>query len=157
MAYDFTRTFGYIEVSGTLTYAGSVPVSITVDDLNTLAAWDLRFRTIVPDPEFPMDPFSMSDSDSSWAAGLIAGTALQIDAGATELVFDLTTPFATNAAVVLMSDAPDFRQFRFGQGFQSGFVGNQIVIQGPDSEGVSFPTPFDAPLSFPVVSTGSAP
>ena len=77
---------------------------------------------------------------------------MQIDATATELVFDLMTPLATNAAVVLMSDGPDFKQFRFGQGNQPGFVGAFILIQGIDIASDSSPLPFDATLSFPVVS-----
>jgi hypothetical protein len=155
--YNFTQTFGNIAVSGTLTLPGSVADSITVDDLNTLATWDLSFSTIVPDPVFPLEPFSLSESDSSWATELIPGTSLQIDATQTELVFDLTTPFATNAAVVLMSDGPDFRQFRFGQGNQPGFVGSQIGIQGIDIAAEFSPFPYDEALVFPAVSTALAP
>ena len=97
------------------------------------------------------------NSDSSWATELIPGTSVQIDATSTELVFDLTTPFATNAAIVLMSDGPDFRQFRFGQVNQPGFVGTQIGIQGIDIAAEFSPLPFDAALAFPAVSTGSDP
>jgi len=158
--HDFTQTFGNIEVSGTLTYRGEVPASITVEDLNAHATWDLSFRTIEPVPgPFPLEPFTLSDSDSSWEAGLIAGTTLQIDVSATEIVFDLTTPFMTNAEVALRSDAPaNSSQFAFGQVNQPGFVGTGIFIQAiMDPVTEQFPLPFDAPLSFPVVSTESAP
>ncbi|MDH3431843.1 MAG: hypothetical protein OEQ14_17730 [Gammaproteobacteria bacterium] len=157
VTYDFTQTFGNIAVSGTLIFTGSVSDSITVEDLNTLAKWNLSFSTIVPDPVFPLEPFALSDSDSSWATELIPGTSVQIDATAANLVFDLTTPFGTNAALVLMSDGPDFRQFRFGQVNQPGFVGSQIGIQGVDIAAEFSPLPFDEPLAFPAVSTGLDP
>jgi len=157
VTYNFTQAFGNIAVSGTLMFGASVPDSISVDDLNTLATWNLSFHTIVPDPVFPLEPFSLSDSDSSWATELIPGTSVQIDATETELVFDLMTPFGTNAALVLRSDGPDFRQFFFSQVNQPGFVGNQIAIQGIDIAAESFPLPFDAPLAFPAVSTAPAP
>ena len=147
--YDFTQTFGNIAVSGTLTFIGGAPGSITVDDLNTLATWDLSFSTIVPDPVFPLEPFTLSNSDSSWETGLLPGTSLQIDATAAELSFDLTTPFEANAAVLLMSDGPDFRQFGFGQANQPGFVGSSVLIQGIDIASESSPLPFDAALVFP--------
>jgi hypothetical protein len=158
--YDFTQTFGNIEVSGTLTYRGEVPASITVEDLNALATWDLSFRTIVPVPgPFPLEPFTLSDSDSSWEAGLLGGTTLQIDVSATEIVFDLTTPFMTNADVALRSDDPvDFSQFVFGQVNQPGFTGTEIFIQAiMDPVTEHFALPFDATLSLPIVSTESAP
>ncbi len=158
--YDFTQTFGNIEVSGTLTYRGEVPASITVEDLNAHATWDLSFRTIEPVPgPFPLEPFTLSDSNSSWEAGLLDGTTLQIDVSATEIVFDLTTPPGTNAIVALMSDDPaNFSQFAFSQTNQPGGFGTEIFIQAiMDPVTEQFPLPFDAPLSFPVVSTESAP
>jgi len=157
VTYNFSQIFGNIEVSGTLSFTGAVPDSITVDDLNTLAAWNLSFSTVEPDPVFPLETFFLSDSDSSWVTELIPGTSVQIDATETALVFDLTTPFATNAALVLMSDGPDFRQFRFSQVNQPGFVGNQIVIQGIDIASESAPLPFDEALAFPAVLTGPSP
>ncbi len=157
VTYNFSQIFGNIEVSGTLSFSGAVPDSITVDDLNTLATWNLSFSTVVPDPVFPLETFFLSDSDSSWATELIPGTSVQIDATETALVFDLTTPFATNAALVLMSDGPDFRQFRFSQVNQPGFVGNQVVIQGIDISSEFAPLPFDEALAFPAVSAGAGP
>ena len=160
VTYDFTQTFGNIQVSGTLTYSGIIPASITVEDLNTSATWDLSFSTIVPVPgPFPLDPFTLSDSDSSWGAGLLAGTTLQIDVSATELLFDLTTPFMTNAGMDLRSNDPaNFSGFGFVQVNQPGFVGTEIFIQAVMDPAVEiFSLPFDANLSFPVVSTGSAP
>jgi len=157
VTYDFTQTFGNIAVSGSLTFVGGAPGAITVDDLNALATWDLSFSVIVPDPVFPLEPFTLSSSDSSWTTELLPGTALQIDATTTELAFDLTTPVETNAALVLTSDAPDFRQYRFGQGNQPGFVGSFILIQGIDIASDSSPLPFDDALAFPAASTGSTP
>jgi hypothetical protein len=149
VTYDFTQTFGNIAVSGTLTFIGDAPGVITVDELNALATWDLSFSAIVPDPVFPLEPFTLSSSDSSWTTELLAGTSLQVDATTTELSFDLTTPLETNAAVVLVSDDPDFRQFRFGQGNQPGFVGSFILIQGNDFASDFSPLPFDDALTFP--------
>jgi hypothetical protein len=157
VTYDFTQTFGNIAVSGTLTFIGGAPGAITVDDLNALATWDLSFSAIVPDPVFPLEPFTLSSSESSWTTELLPGTSLQIDATTSELSFDLTTPLETNAAVVLMSIDPDFRQFRFGQGNQPGFVGSFLLIQGIDFASDFSPLPFDDALVFPATSTGSPP
>ena len=160
VTYDFTQTFGNIEVSGTLTYRGKVPASITVEDLNALATWDLSFRTIVPVPgPFPLEPFTLSDGDSSWGAGLLAGTTLKIDVSAKKLVFDLTTPMMTNAEVALRSDDPaNFSRFVFRQVNQPGSTGTEIFIQAiMDPATEQFSLPFDATLSFPRVSPGSAP
>ena len=152
VTYDFTQTFGNIAVSGTLTFIGGAPGAITVDELNALATWDLSFSAIVPDPVFPLEPFTLSSSDSSWTTELLAGTSLQIDATTTELSFDLTTPLETNAAVVLMSTDPDFRQFRFGQGNQPGFAGSFMLIQGIDFAGEFSPLAFDDALTFPATA-----
>ncbi len=69
VTYDFTQTFGNMAVSGTLTYTGIIPASITTEDLNAFATWDLTFGPVVPDLSDPfalLVPFSLSDSDSSW-------------------------------------------------------------------------------------------
>ena len=156
--YDFTQTFGNIEVSGTLTFAGSVPDSITVEDLNTRATWDLNFSTQIPGP-VPLVPFTMSDSDSRWVAVADVGATFQIDASATELVFDLTTPFGTTAAVLLFSDDPlSISRFIFFQANLPGFVGTLVIIPAfTDPSAEVTVLPFDATLSFPVVSKGSSP
>ena len=160
VTYDFAQTFGNVQVSGTLTFTGIIPASITAEDMNALATWNLNFSTVVPVGEpFPLEPFTLTNNDSSWTAGLLPDTTLQIDATSTELSFDLTTPFETNANLALMSNLPDnFSQFSFFQGNQPGFQGTGVFIQAvmdPSSEG--YLLPFDAPLSFPAIPAGSAP
>ena len=160
VTYDFTQTFGNIAVSGTLTYSGSVPASITVEDLNTFATWDLSFEAIVP--VVGLEPFTLSDSDSSWTFELLlgSGSTLQIDASATELIFDLTTPIGEGAVVDLRSDDPanfNFPKFSFFQinQFFSGIEESLITIENfifPLPAGENFFLPFDEPLSFPVAS-----
>jgi hypothetical protein len=163
VTYDFTQTFGNMAVSGTLTYTGIIPASITTEDLNTFATWDLTFGPVVPDPSDPfalLVPFSLSDSDSSWTFQQGEGVTLQINASATELIFDLTTAFGTGATLALESDATDNRQFRFSQGIEpiSGVGDSLISADGPGlNQTVFSPLPFDEPLSFPIVSPGSAP
>ncbi len=105
------------------------------------------------DPVFPLDPFTLTESDSTWVTELLAGTSLQINATADELVFDLTTPPSTNAAVVLMSKDADFRQFRFVQTNQPGFQGNQVIIQDAGGAGSDFFLfSLDENLRFPVAA-----
>ena len=91
----------------------------------------------------------MDESDSSWVTELITGTSLQISATQDELVFDFNTPFATNAAVVLESNGPDFRQFRFLQVNQPGFQGNQLITQDVGLGSEFFNFPLDTNLVFP--------
>ena len=160
VTYDFSQTFGNVQVAGTLTFTGFIPASITAEDLNAMATWNLDFSTVVPvGGPFPLEPFTLTNSDSSWTAGLLPDTALQIDASTTELSFDLTTPFGTNANLALISDIPDnFSQFAFFQVNQPGFQGTGVFIQAatePSTEG--FLLPFDAPLSFPAIPAGPAP
>lgn len=151
--YDFTQTFGNIDVSGTLTFAGSVPASITVEDLNTFATWDLSFSTLIPGP-FPLAPFTLSNGDSRWVAVADVGATFQIDASATELVFDLTTPPGTTTAMVLISDDPlSISRFIFFQANLLDLVGTVVIIPASTDPSVEiFFFPFDATLSFPVVS-----
>jgi hypothetical protein len=157
VTYDFTQTFGNMAVSGTLTYTGIIPASITTEDLNTFATWDLTFGPVVPDPSDPfalLVPFSLSDSDSSWIFQQGGGATFQINASATELIFDLTTPFGIFATLALESDDPaDNRAFFFSQEIEpaGGFASTFLSAQGPGlNQTVFSPLPFDEPLSFPV-------
>jgi hypothetical protein len=144
VTYDFTQMFGNMAVSGTLTYTGIIPASITTEDLNTFATWDLTFGPVVPDPSDPfalLVPFSLSDSDSSWTFQPGGGATFQINASATELIFDLTTPFGTGATLALESDELDNRQFRFSQGIEpiSGVGDSFIIADGPGLNQTVFP------------------
>ncbi len=154
ITYDFTQTFGTIDVVGSLTYAGSVPAALTVGDLNANATWSLTFMGRRAGA--PVYPYILTEGDSSWATELLDGTSLTISATADELVFELATPPETNAAVVLMSDSPtDFRQFRLVEINQPGLKENQVIIQADAVPGPSAdfaPLPYDTNLRFPVLA-----